>query len=79
MSTRYKEEDHGLQHKKSCYTTLSNTYEYSCPYERSYLGIDNGVNCICSKNIQRSLIDKIINNKNWTQSLPVTTHITGWK
>ena len=80
MSNRCKEEDNGLQHKKSCYTTLSNTYEYYCPYENSsYIGINNGVNCLCVNPIQRSSMDNLMKNKNWSQSLPVTKNIAGWK
>ena len=73
----HKREYDGLSKNRSCYTNLSHTWEYNCPYRNNdYFNFANGVNCLCRKNQDRTSGDiAVITGKKW----PVVKNIPGWK
>lgn len=78
MSNKSQYEDRGLQHRGSCYTTLNNTWKYSCPHKNvNFVGFSGGVNCLCvGMPTERSSGDKAqISGKAWPKANPGL----GWK
>lgn len=79
MSSHHEE---NLQHRKSKYTTLAKTCQYSCPDKnKNYPDFHNGTNCLCLSKPSRSSLDMyyIALQANKQVKLPTTTHIQGWK
>lgn len=78
MSTNSQYEESGIARKRSCYTTLSKTWVYSCPHKNiNFSGFSGGVNCLCAgMPIQRSTGDQAsLTGKQWPQADPDL----GWK
>lgn len=80
MSSKNQYEDHGLQHKKSCYKTLDRSWQYACPHKNiNYSAFSNGTNCLCAgMPIERSSMDKsmICGKKG---AWPVGNPSLGWR
>ena len=68
MPKKYQNEDSGLSYKKNLYTTLGNTWVYSCP---------KTINCLCPNNEPRTVMDQYYINK--TGNFPVSNKRLGWK
>ena len=51
---------------KAYYATFNNASDYSCNYNNSdYYSINNGINCLCKKQLIRSKMDTSITSNNW--------------
>lgn len=76
MSSNNREYD-GMAKSRTSYTTLANTWVYSCPYhDKNYPGFANGVNCLCAKTLERTSGDiAVIKGKKW----PLIKNVPGWK
>lgn len=71
MSSKNKHENYGFKHQGCSYTTLKDTWKYSCPSNNvNYPAFSNGVNCLCSKTRSRSLLIK---------KCPISNNQLGWK
>jgi hypothetical protein len=78
MSTKTQREHNGLRNKRSLYTTLNKSSEYSCPHVNlNFSGFNKGVNCLCTgMPMERSSGDYAqLNNKTW----PTNNNRFGWK
>lgn len=77
MSSVNKHEDHRSHHTPCSYSRLSNIWKYSCPPKNPvYSSINNGNNCLCIGNMDRSSFDKaMIDGKTW----PISNDKLGWK
>lgn len=78
MSSKNQSEDHGIRNKGSCYTTLKNAWEYSCPKTNiNFSGFSGGVNCLClGTHKERSSGDvAVITGQKW----PVANPSLGWR
>lgn len=80
MSSSHYEENN--KHRKSVYTTLDKTRQYTCPDKnKNYTDFHGGTNCLCIVKPVRSSLDMyyIAKEENKNPVLPVTTHTNGWK
>lgn len=78
MYTKSKHEDNGIKHKRSSYSTLNNSWEYSCPRTNiNYSGFNGGINCLCNgMPMDRSSGDRaMISGQLW----PIDSPQLGWR
>jgi hypothetical protein len=81
MSTPKQREDFGLpSYKTGQYDRLNKAYTYSCPHMNNvYKDFNNGVNCLCASNQDRTVMDKVLKSNNQINAFHASTNTLGWK